>query len=85
MGVLPLQFTNKENRKSLNLEGSEKISITGLNHELKTGMILNMMIEYKDGRNMSSTVKLLANTRTEIDYLETGGILQYVFKTLVNS
>ena len=85
MGVLPLQFTNKENRKSLNLEGSEKISITGLNHELKTGMILNMMIEYEDGRNMSSTVKLLANTRTEIDYLETGGILQYVFKTLVNS
>ena len=85
MGVLPLQFTNKENRKSLNLKGPEKISITGLNHELKTGMILNMMIEYKDGSNMSTNVKLLANTRTEIDYLETGGILQYVFKTLVNS
>ena len=33
-------------------------------------MILNMMIEYKDGRNISTTVKLLANTRTEIDYLK---------------
>ena len=29
MGVLPLQFMHKENRKSLNLQGSEKISITG--------------------------------------------------------
>ena len=85
MGVLPLQFMHKENRKSLKLQGSEKISISGLNKELKTGMTLKMMVEYEDGRNLSTTVKLLANTKTEIDYLETGGILQYVFKALVNS
>mgnify|MGYP005712869599 CR=1 FL=1 len=85
MGVLPLQFMHKENRKSLKLQGSEKISISGLNKELKTGMTLKMMVEYEDGNNLSTTVKLLANTKTEIDYLETGGILQYVFKALVNS
>ena len=85
MGVLPLQFKLKENRKTLNLSGSEKISITGLSDELKAGMSLNMMIEYSDGRNLSTKVKLLANTKTEIDYLETGGILQYVFKSLTNS
>ena len=48
-------------------------------------MTLKMMVEYEDGKNLSTTVKLLANTKTEIDYLETGGILQYVFKSLVNS
>ena len=85
MGVLPLQFKKGENRKALKLQGSEKISITGLNQELKVGMTLNMMIEYENGRNLSTKVKLLANTKTEIDYLETGGILQYVFKSLVNS
>ena len=85
MGVLPLQFKKGENRKTLKLQGSEKISITGLNQELKVGMTLNMMIEYENGRNLSTKVKLLANTKTEIDYLETGGILQYVFKSLVNS
>ena len=85
MGVLPLQFKKGENRKTLKLQGSEKISITGLNQELKVGMTLNMMIEYENGRNLSTKVKLLANTKTEIDYLETGGILQYVFKGLVNS
>ena len=85
MGVLPLQFKKGENRKALKLQGSEKISITGLNQELKVGMTLNMMIEYENGRNLSTKVKLLANTKTEIDYLETGGILQYVFKGLVNS
>ncbi len=85
MGVLPLQFKQKDNRKTLKLSGSEKISITGLSDELKAGMLLNMMIEYSDGRNLSTKVKLLANTKTEIDYLETGGILQYVFKSLVNS
>ena len=30
-------------------------------------------------------IKLLVNTATEIEYLETGGILQYVFRNLVNS
>ncbi len=85
MGVLPLQFKQNDNRKTLKLSGSEKISITGLSDELKAGMSLNMMIEYSDGRNFSTNVKLLANTKTEIDYLETGGILQYVFKSLVNS
>ena len=85
MGVLPLQFKKGENRKALKLQGSEKISITGLNQELNVGMTLNMMIEYENGRNLSTKVKLLANTKTEIDYLETGGILQYVFKSLVNS
>ena len=85
MGVLPLQFKKGENRKALKLQGSEKISITGLNQELNVGMTLNMMIEYENGRNLSTKVKLLANTKTEIDYLETGGILQYVFKGLVNS
>ena len=85
MGVLPLQFKQNDNRKTLKLSGSEKISITGLSDELKAGMSLNMMIEYSDGRNLSTDVKLLANTKTEIDYLETGGILQYVFKSLVNS
>ena len=85
MGVLPLQFKQNDNRNTLKLSGSEKISITGLSDELKAGMSLNMMIEYSDGRNLSTNVKLLANTKTEIDYLETGGILQYVFKSLVNS
>ena len=85
MGILPLQFKKGESRKTLKLQGSEKISITGLNQELKVGMTLNMMIEYENGRNLSTKVKLLANTKTEIDYLETGGILQYVFKSLVNS
>ena len=85
MGVLPQQFKQTDNRKNLKLSGSEKISITGLSDELKAGMLLNMMIEYSDGRNLSTKVKLLANTKTEIDYLETGGILQYVFKSLINS
>ena len=43
------------------------------------------MIVYKNGKNITTEIKLLVNTSTEVEYLKSGGILQYVLKELVNS
>jgi len=82
MGVLPCQFMQNENRKSLKLLGSEKISITGLEKNIYPGKELDLKILYSNSKNISTKIKLLVNTSNEIMYLENGGILKYVLKKL---
>ena len=85
MGVLPFKFTGSDNRKTLKLKGSEKISIGNVKDNLKPQGTYSGLIEYKNGEHKKIKIKLLVNTATEIEYLETGGILQYVFRNLINS
>ena len=84
MGVLPFQFMEKENRLSLGLKGDERITITGLSNDISPGMDVKMLIIYSNGKNKTHRLRLLVNTSTEIDYLKTGGILQYVYKNISN-
>ena len=84
MGVLPFQFMEKENRLSLGLKGNERITITGLSNDISPGMDVKMLIIYSNGKNKTHRLRLLVNTSTEIDYLKTGGILQYVYKNISN-
>jgi len=81
MGVLPLEFTNQENRKSLSINGSEKISILEID-DLSPNKILQCHIE--DTYN-SKTIELKCriDTLKELDYYNSGGILQYVLNSIV--
>ena len=85
MGVLPLQFTNGESRKSLKLKGSEIVSITGLDKDITPNMQLTMSIKYASGKTLTSKVNCLIKTENEVEYLQTGGILQFVLKKLAES
>ena len=85
MGVLPLQFIKGENRKSLKLEGSEIVTITGLDGEITPNMQLPMAIKYASGKTVNTKVNCLIKTVNEVEYLQTGGILQYVLKNLAES
>ncbi|MDA9745036.1 aconitate hydratase AcnA, partial [Candidatus Pelagibacter sp.] len=49
MGILPLQFINGQNRKKLNLDGSELISIKGIKEGLKPGDKVSVEFKYKNG------------------------------------
>ena len=49
MGVLPLQFMDGENAQSLNLDGSEIISITGFADDLQPGQMVTMKIVRQNG------------------------------------
>ena len=85
MGVLPLQFIRGENRKSLKLKGSEIVTITGLDGEITPNMQIPMAIKYASGKTVNTKVNCLIKTVNEVEYLQTGGILQYVLKNLAES
>ena len=81
MGVMPLQFQNGVTRKSLGLDGSEKVSITPIG-ELKPKMEFDLQITRADGSSESTKVVSRCDTQDELDYFKNGGILQYVLRNL---
>jgi aconitate hydratase len=80
MGVLPLQFKDGENAKSLELDGSETFDITGLND----GASKTVLITARDagGGVKSFEAKVLLLTPKEVEYFRHGGLLQYVLRQL---
>ena len=80
MGVLPLQFTSDENRKSLKLIGDEIITIKGLN-SIKPNSELICEINSEDKRSIKLLCRI--DTNKELDYYKQGGILQYVLNSII--
>ena len=83
MGVLPLQFKDGQNRKTLKLDGTEVFDITGFAHGIEPGMDIDCTITRKDGS--SESIKLLCriDTADEVEYFRNGGILQYVLRNMM--
>lgn len=84
MGVLPLEFKDNMTRKSLNLDGSETIDITGLASGMTPKMDVTATITYQDGRTESITLLCRIDTHTELTYYQHGGILAYVLRKMLN-
>jgi aconitate hydratase len=82
MGVLPLQFPEGVTRKTLNLDGSEKISITGIAGGIKPKMIVQMEITRTDGSKQTQDLACRIDTENEVDYYLNGGILHKVVRDL---
>jgi aconitate hydratase len=85
MGILPLQFKEGMDRKSLNLDGGETFDLNGLDGEIKPGMELTLTIHRADGKAEQVTVLCRIDTVEEVEYYRTGGILQYVLNTLAEA
>jgi len=84
MGVLPLQFKLDQNRKSLNLNGSETLDILGLTGvELTPRMNLTLVITREDGSSEKIEVLCRIDTLNEVEYFKAGGILHYVLRQLI--
>ncbi len=83
MGVLPLLFENGVNRKTLKLDGSEQIDLTGISGNIKPGMKVDCTIRRKNGQ--SDKIQLVCNldTETEVKYYINGGILHTVIRDLI--
>jgi aconitate hydratase len=85
MGVMPLQFPEGTDRKSLKLTGEETISIDGLSGDIKPGQTLTMTVTYKDGSTDTCDLKSRIDTANEAVYFEHGGILHYVVREMLKS
>ena len=80
MGVLPLQFSNGQNAKSLGLDGTEVFSITGIT-ALNTGGAPKELTVIAGEKSFSTTVRI--DTPGEADYYRHGGIMQFVLRSLL--
>jgi aconitate hydratase len=90
MGVLPLQFPAGETWASLGLDGTEEISISGVEelNEGRTPKTLHVVAAPTEHSPAGKTTVefdavLRIDTPGEADYYRNGGILQYVLRSLV--
>lgn len=81
MGVIPLQFTNGATRKSLNLDGSETVTIKGLT-DMKPKAKLTAEITRTNGEKLSVELQSRIDTANELEYYKNSGILHYVLRKL---
>ena len=84
MGVIPLEFTGGDTRKTLGLKGDETVSITGLDTVTPLAEV-PCTITYSDGRVAEITLKCRIDTAVEIEYIEHGGVLHYVLRNLAEA
>jgi len=79
MGVLPLQFRDGENAKSLGLTGKEQFEIKGLTApDAKEATV----IAHTDGAEKTFIVRVMLLTPKEREFYRHGGILPYVLRQL---
>ncbi|WP_029654553.1 aconitate hydratase AcnA [Marinobacter daepoensis] len=85
MGVMPLQFPDGVDRKTLNLKGEETISIEGLAGDITPGQTLTMTVTYTDGSTEACELTSRIDTANEAVYFQHGGILHYVVREMLKS
>ena len=87
MGVVPLQFPAGQSAESLDLDGTETFSITGLTalNEGTTPRTVAVTAQKADGSAVSFDAVVRIDTPGEADYFRHGGILQYVLRQLASS
>jgi aconitate hydratase len=81
MGVLPLQFKDGTDRRSLKLDGSERFDVVGVAGELVPGGRLTCRIHRADNRVDAIPLHCHLDTLDEVQYFRNGGILQYVLRS----
>lgn len=81
MGVIPFEFANGVSRKSLGLTGEETVSISGLD-TIQPLQEVPCTITMADGTVHEISLKCRIDTAIEIEYIEHGGVLHYVLRSL---
>ncbi len=81
MGVLPLQFADGVDRKSLALDGSETFTIENV-AAIRPRQAVPVTLTRADGATETFETRCRIDTVNELEYFLNGGILQYVLRKL---
>ncbi|WP_423601797.1 aconitate hydratase AcnA [Sphingomonas sp. MS122] len=81
MGVLPLQFAEGVDRRTLELDGSETFTIQGV-AQLRPRQDVEVKLTRADGSSETFLTRCRIDTVNELEYFLNGGILQYVLRNL---
>jgi len=82
MGVLPLQFLNGDSTESLQLDGSETLSLPEVSG-LQSKQHLTLTITRIDGSQQDLEVLCRVDTDQEVVFFQSGGILNHVLLELM--
>jgi len=83
MGVLPLQFEEGQNCRTLELTGFETYFIEGIARGLQPRQTLTVKATDPSGDVKTFTVISRIDTPNEVDYYKHDGILQFVLRSLL--
>ena len=78
MGVLPLQFVSGENAEALQLTGTERYSVLGLEKSLTPQQHVRVEAVKQDGTKIQFQAILRLDTHREIDLYKEKGIFQRI-------
>ncbi|MCZ6915274.1 MAG: aconitate hydratase AcnA [Gemmatimonadetes bacterium] len=85
MGVLPLQFRDGASADTLELQGDERFSLTGIAQGLQPGGFVQVTAVAPDdrgGERKDFDVLVRLDTDVELEYYRHGGILSFVLRKL---
>ncbi len=82
MGILPLQFKQGENHKSLGLDGTEIYEVAGIENKFEPLKELSVFAQGKDDKKTEFRVIARIDSPIELSYYRHGGILAYVLRNM---
>ena len=82
MGILPLEFPQGVTRKTLGLNGEERIDISNL-QALQPGATVPVTLTRTDGTQEVIHCRCRIDTATELTYYQNDGILHYVIRNML--
>ena len=81
MGILPLQFPEGTDRKTLGFDGGETFTIENV-AGLRPRQMVTVKVKRADGTEATFEARCRIDTVNELDYFLNGGILPYVLRKL---
>ena len=82
MGVLPLEFKDGTNRKTLGLNGTETYDVAG---DITPGATLALLVHRTNGETIEVPVTCRLDTAEEVSVYGAGGVLQRFAKDFLQS
>ncbi len=83
MGILPLQYKEGQNAKSLGLTGREVYSIEGLSDRLEPNGEVAVHVQRENSETFDFPAVMRLNTPIEVEYYRNGGILHTVLRRMM--
>jgi aconitate hydratase len=83
MGVLPLQYLDRQNAASLGLDGTETFQISGLVAGVRPKQEVEIVARADDGAETRFTAIVRIDGAAEVEYFRGGGILHTVLREMI--